>query len=56
MKPCITTWPESVPTAELDRPDATSASAKSTLEAPPENRLQRLVGAVERVDVQQALP
>ena len=34
-KPCITTWPESVPTAELDRPDASSASAKIALAAPP---------------------
>ena len=35
MKPCITTWPESVPTAELERPDASSASANSALDAPP---------------------
>ena len=35
MKPCITTWPESVPTAELDSPDASSASANSALDAPP---------------------
>ena len=35
MKPCITTWPESVPTAELERPEAISASAKSALEALP---------------------
>jgi hypothetical protein len=35
MKPCITTWPESVPTVELDRPDASRASANSVLEAPP---------------------
>ena len=35
MKPCITTWPDSVPTVELDSPDAVSASAKSTLDAPP---------------------
>jgi hypothetical protein len=35
MKPCITTCPESVPTAELDKPEAISASAKRTLDAPP---------------------
>ena len=35
MKPCMTTWPESVPTAELDSPDASSASANSALDAPP---------------------
>ena len=33
--PCITTWPDSVPTAELDSPEKRSASAKSALEAPP---------------------
>src|SRR5919197_1511177 len=31
MKPCMTTWPESVPTVELERPDASSASAKRLL-------------------------
>ena len=35
MNPCITTWPASVPTVELDRPEARSASAKSVAEAPP---------------------
>ena len=35
MNPCMTTWPDIVPTVELDRPDAVSASAKSTLDAPP---------------------
>ena len=35
MKPCITTWPESVPTVALESPDASSASAKSVPEAPP---------------------
>ena len=35
MKPCITTCPDIVPTVELDSPEAVSASAKSTLEAPP---------------------
>ena len=35
MNPCITTWPDNVPTVELDSPEAVSASAKSTLEAPP---------------------
>ena len=35
MKPCITTWPDIVPTVELDSPEAVSASAKSTLDAPP---------------------
>ena len=34
-KPCITTWPAIVPTVELDRPEASSASAKSVLDAPP---------------------
>ena len=33
--PCMTTCPESVPTVELDRPEASSASANSVLEAPP---------------------
>ena len=35
MNPCITTWPESVPTVELESPEASSASAKSVLEALP---------------------
>ena len=35
MKPCMTTWPAIVPTAELDSPDPSNASAKSVLEAPP---------------------
>ena len=51
MNPCITTWPDSVPTAELDSPDATSASANSVLEAPPRIGSQRPVCALERVDV-----
>jgi len=32
MKPCITTWPASVPTVELERPEPSSARAKSVLE------------------------
>ena len=35
MKPCITTWPASVPTAELESPEKRSAIAKSALDAPP---------------------
>ena len=35
MNPCITTWPDIVPTVELDSPEAVSASAKSMLDAPP---------------------
>ena len=35
MKPCMTTCPAIVPTAELDSPDPSNASAKSVLEAPP---------------------
>src|SRR5439155_1242917 len=35
MNPCITTCPDSVPTAELESPEATSARAKSALDALP---------------------
>ena len=55
MKPCITTWPESVPTAELDRPDASSASANNTLDAPPRIGSSVLCAPFERVDVEEAL-
>ena len=34
-KPCITTWPDSVPIAELASPDASSARAKIALAALP---------------------
>ena len=51
MKPCITTWPESVPTAELESPEASSARAKSALDALPRIGCERLVRALERIDV-----
>ena len=35
MKPCITTWPANVPTLELDRPEASSATAKASAAPPP---------------------
>ena len=35
MNPCITTWPASVPTAEVESPEPSSESAKSVLDAPP---------------------
>src|SRR6266511_191738 len=50
MNPCITTWPDSVPMVELERPEAVRASANSTLEAPPR------IGSIERLDVVQAAP
>ena len=51
MKPCITTWPASVPTAELERPGGESAIAKIALAALPSIGSQRLVRALERLDV-----
>ena len=35
MNPCMMTWPASVPTAELERPEKRSASAKIVLAAAP---------------------
>ncbi len=35
MNPCITIWPASVPTAELESPEQSRASAKRTLDVPP---------------------
>ena len=35
MKPCMTTWPASVPTAELERPEPMRATAKIAADALP---------------------
>ncbi len=35
VNPCMMIWPESVPTAELERPEKTSASAKIVAAAAP---------------------
>ncbi len=43
MKPCITTWPAYVPTLELARPDASSASANASA-APPPTRVENWRG------------
>ena len=40
MKPCITTWPANVPTLELDRPEASSATAKASAAPPPSSALK----------------
>jgi hypothetical protein len=38
MNPRITTWPAEVPTMELDRPEASNATAKSSAAPPPISR------------------
>src|SRR4051794_11382535 len=35
MKPCMTTWPANVPTLELDRPEASRATANASAAPPP---------------------
>ena len=35
MNPCMTTWPASVPTADDERPDPSSATAKTALAVAP---------------------
>ena len=51
MKPCITTWPAYVPTLELDRPEASSATANASAAPPPSSVLEAGVRALDRVDV-----
>ena len=50
MKPCITTWPAYVPTLELDRPEASSATANASAAPPPISASMPGVRALDRVD------
>ena len=43
MNPCITTWPDSVPTAELERPGGDQREREERARRAAEDRLERLV-------------
>ena len=54
MKPCITTWPASVPTEEDDRPDASSATPKAIWACEPDEVAQAVEDLVDVLHAGQA--
>ena len=54
MKPCITTWPANVPTLELERPEASSATANASAAPPPSSVGEAGVRALDRVHAGEA--
>ena len=54
MKPCMTTWPASVPTDERAKPEASSASAKARAAPGPTSASKPGVRVLDRVELGQA--